>query len=131
MEKDKKQQELMFKLSMFEQQIQNINQQIQAVENAIVDMTSLEFGLDNIKGKKGEEILASIGKGIFVKAKLLSEDLIVDIGDKNLIKKSIPDTQKIIANQIEKLKEARQELDKAMEEINTQLTQTMTESQGE
>jgi prefoldin alpha subunit len=127
---DKEQQELMFKLSMFEQQIQNINQQLQAVEKAITDMTSLNLGLDELKGKQGEEILAQIGRGIFVKAKLISEDLTVDVGGKNFVKKSIPDTQKIINEQIKRLEEAKEELGKAMEEINGQLTETMMEHQS-
>ena len=123
------QQELMFKLQMFEQQIQGIQQQMQAVEKAIIDMDALNLGLDELKGKKDQEIMASIGRGIFVKAKLLSEDLTVDIGRKNFVKKSIPDTQKIIAEQVEKLNDAKNDLEKAMENINEDLTKTMLESQ--
>ena len=130
MKMDKEQQELMFKLSMFEQQIQHINQQLQAVENAITDMTSLNLGLGELQGKEGEEILAQIGRGIFVKAKLISEDLTVDVGGKKFVKKSIPDTQKIINDQIKKLEGAREELSKAMEEINKQLTETMMQHQS-
>ena len=126
---DKEQQELMFKLSMFEQQIQHINQQLQAVEKAITDMTSLNLGLGELQGKEGEEILAQVGRGIFVKAKLLSEDLTVDVGGKNYVKKTIPDTQKIIQDQIKKLEGAKEELGKAMEDINGQLTETMMEHQ--
>lgn len=126
---EKQQQELMFKLSMFEQQIQNINQQLQAVEKAITDMTTLSLGLGEMQGKSGEEILAQVGRGIFVKAKLISEELTVDVGGKNFVKKSIPETQEIIQKQIVKLEGARDELGKAMEEINGQLTETMMEHQ--
>lgn len=128
---DEQQQELMFKLSMFEQQIQGLNQQLQAVEKAIVDMADLNLGLDELKGKKDQEILATIGKGIFVKAKLISEDLTVDVGGRNFIKKSIPDTQKIIQEQIKKLEEAKEELNNALEEVNKNLTETMMEHQKE
>jgi prefoldin alpha subunit len=126
---EKEQQELMFKLSMFEQHIQNIQQQLQAVEKAILDMDSLNLGLEDLKGKKDSEILAPIGKGIFAKAKLLSEELTVDVGSKHFVKKSIPDTQKIIQRQIKKLEEAREELNKALEEVNSQLTETMMQHQ--
>lgn len=126
---DKTQQELMFKLSMFEQQIQNINQQLQAVENAVLDLNSLIVGLEELKGKKGEEILSSIGRGIFVKSQLLSEELIVDVGGKNLVKKSIPDAQELIKEQLKKLEEVQQELQKALEDINKQLTNTILEHQ--
>jgi len=127
MEKD--QQELMFKLSMFEQQIQNIQQQLQAVERAINDLSSLVVGLEDLKGAEGKEILAPIGKGIFVKTKVLSEDLIVDVGGKNFVTKKIPDTQKVIKGQVQKLEGAKEELNRALEEINGQLTETVMSAQ--
>jgi len=121
-------QELMYKLSMFEQQIQQVQQQMQAVEQAIEEMNFLNKGLDELIGSKDKEILAPIGRGIYAKTKLLSEELIVDVGEKNFVKKSIPDTKRIITEQIEKLGEAQKDLEKTMEEINSDLTKTMNEA---
>ena len=45
------QQELIMKLSMFEQQIQQIQQQLQAVEQALAELNSLNLGLDELIGK--------------------------------------------------------------------------------
>ena len=99
---EQNQQELMFKLSMFEQQMQQLQQQLQAVEQGIVEMNNLNFGLEELVGSKDKEILAPIGRGIFVKTKLLSEELTVDVGGKNFVKKSIPEAKKIINEQIKK-----------------------------
>lgn len=118
-------QELRIKFQMFEQQIRSLQQQMQAVEKAIDEMNTLKSGLNELKGKKDKEIKASIGRGIFVNAKLLSEDLTVDIGDGKFVKKSIPDTQDLIEDQIGKLKDVGKELDDKMQEINQELTQTM------
>ncbi|MEJ2267588.1 MAG: hypothetical protein P8X70_00745, partial [Nanoarchaeota archaeon] len=74
------QQELMFKFRMFEQQIKQLQQQIQAVEQGVGELSSLDIGLDELKGSEGKEIMAPIGRGIYIKAKLLSEELTVDIG---------------------------------------------------
>ncbi len=126
---EKNQQELFFKLNMFEQQMQNIQQQLQAVEKAILNMSSLSLDLEELKGSEGKETLSSIGRGIFAKTKLISEELIVDVGGRHLVKKNIPDTQRIIKEQIKKLEEARQELNKALNDINKQLTDTMLEHQ--
>ena len=68
-------QELMFKFQMFEQQIRAIQQQLQAVEQAIVEMSDLNLGMDELIGKKDNEILAPIGRGIYAKANLISEEL--------------------------------------------------------
>lgn len=126
---DKAQQELFFKLSMFEQQIQNIQQQLNVVEKSILDMNSLNTDLGEIEGANGKDILCSIGSGIFAKAKLISEDLIVNIGEKYLVKKSIRETQEIIQNQIKKLEGVKEELNKALEEINKNLTESMLDHQ--
>ena len=122
---EEKQQELMFKLGMFEQQIQQIQQQVQAVEQGIVEMNSLNFGLDELVGKEGNEILAPIGRGIFVKSKLISEELTVDIGGGNFVKKTIPDTKKIIEEQIRKLEDVKKELNANLAKLSGELMKIM------
>lgn len=124
---EEKQQELMFKLGMFEQQIQQIQQQVQAVEQGIVEMNSLNFGLDELVGKEGKEILAPIGRGIFVKSKLISEKLTVDVGGKNFVKKTIPETKKIIEEQIKKLEDVKKDLNDNLEKLGGELMKVMEE----
>lgn len=128
---EKSQQELMMKLSMFEQQIQHLNQQLQAVGEGIVEMNSLSFALDELKDKKGEEILSPLGRGIFTKTKLISEDLIVDIGGKNFVKKSIPEAKKIIKDQIKKLEEVKKGLEVEVEKVNKELMGMFEKAQKE
>ena len=123
------QEELMYKLSVYEQQIQQVQQQLEAVEQAIIEMNSLALGFDELIGSKGKEILAPIGRGIFVKTKLDSEELTVDVGGKNFVKKSIPETKKLIIDQVEKLEEVKTELNKNLEEINNELTTTFMNAQ--
>ena len=123
--------ELMQKLGMYEQQIQGIQQQMQAVEQAILDLNSLMSGLGDLKGKEGEEILAQIGRGIFVKAKLLSEELVVDIGGKNFVNKDIKSTQKIIEDQLTKLTGVQKELTGTLEKMNEEITQSILGAQKE
>ena len=108
-------QELLFKLSMFEQQIRQLHEQLQAVENAMVEMSSLSMGLDEIID--GKEVLSPVGRGIFVKSKIISEDLIVDIGSKNFVKKTIPETKELIKNQIKKLEDVKTDLINNLNEV--------------
>ena len=124
---EEKQQELMFKLGMFEQQIQQLQQQVQAVEQGIVEMNSLNFGLDELVGKEGKEILAPIGRGIFVKSKLISEELTVDVGGRNFVKKTIPETKKIIEEQIKKLEDVKKDLNDNLEKLGGELMKVMQE----
>jgi prefoldin alpha subunit len=122
-------QELNMKFAMFEQQIKAIQQQLQAVEQAIGELTGLNVGMKDLIGKTDSEIMAPIGRGIYVKAKLLSEDLTVDVGGKTFVKKSIPDTQKLISEQLAKLSEVREDLNSELEKINGELTNVFMEHQ--
>ncbi len=128
---DKNSEELMQKFGIYEQQISQLQQQLEAVEQAIVDMNSLFLGLDELIGAKEKEILAPIGRGIFVKTKLISEDLIVDVGGKNFVKKNISETKELISNQIKKLEEVKEEINKNLEEINEEITEVFTKAQKE
>lgn len=121
--------ELAFKFQMLEQQVVAIQQQLQSVEQALIDMASLNFGLDEIKTNK--EILAPVGAGIFAKAKLISEELVVGIGDKSYVKKSIPETKNLIQEQIKKLERAKEELNFELDKINDEITKVMVEYQKE
>ncbi len=123
------QQELLYRLSVFEQHIKQLHQQLQLIEKNILDLNSLDFGIDEIKGSVGKEILGQLGRGIFVKANIISEDLVVDVGNKNFVKKSINDTKKIIKEQIEKLHEIEKELKDKLEEINEEMTELVLEAQ--
>ena len=123
------QQELLYRLSVFEQHIKQLHQQLQLIEKNILDLNSLDFGIDEIKGSVGKEILGQLGRGIFVKANIISEDLIVDVGNKNFVKKSISDTKKIIKEQIKKLHEIEKELKDKLEEINEEMTELVLEAQ--
>lgn len=132
MEKDNEnsEQELTRKFMMFEQQIRLIQEQLQAVEQATLDLGSLNLGLDELVGKTNSEILSPVGRGIYAKSKLLSEELIVDIGGKNFVKKSIPETKKIVEEQIKKLNEIKNDLEGEMNKINTELTNIFMEHQN-
>lgn len=119
--------ELQHKFQSFEQQIQLVQQQLQSVEQAIQDITLLSLGFDEIK--KDKEIMAPLGRGIFAKAKLISEDLTVDIGEGKYVKKSIKDTKELIQEQVKKLEQVKKELNLELENINQELTQTFMASQ--
>lgn len=122
-------QELLFKFSMYERQINELQKQIESVERGILDLNSLNYGLDELVGSTGKEIFAPLGKGIFVNAKLMSEELNVDIGNGNFVKKSIPETKELIGEQIKKLKQVKEELENNLEELGKEITRMMGDVQ--
>lgn len=124
-------QELNQKFSEYEQRIMQLQEQLGAIEKSVLNMTSVSTGLNDLKGKVNEEILAPIGSGIYIKAKLLSDDLLVDIGEGAFVDKTISETQDLIRAQQEKLKLTQKDLDKELEKINEEITQLMVTFQKE
>lgn len=118
-------QELQQKFQVFEQQIRQFQEQLRSVEEALYDMNFINNGLDDLTGKVGEEIMAPLGKGIYVKAKLISETLTVDVGSKNFVEKSIPETKELINEQLVKLKGVKKDLENELDKLNSSITQTM------
>ncbi|MFH1325740.1 MAG: prefoldin subunit alpha [archaeon] len=128
---EEKQQEMIFKLSMFEQQIKQIQQQTQAIEEEIFNLSSLSEQLDDLRNSEDKEMFASLGRGIFIKTKVLSDDFIVDIGNKNFVRKTIPETQEMINEQLRRLNEAKKELDNAGYEISKEIEKTINSIDSE
>ena len=114
---ENEQQELLFKLSVFEQQIRQLQQQINSIDEGMVELESLNVGLDEVKDSEGKESFSPIGRGIFVKSRITSEDLLVDVGGRNFVKKSVEETKGMIKKQIEKLEEIRKDLNNNLFEI--------------
>ena len=128
MEQEKqKQEEVLYKLSMFEQQARALQEQIDAVEHGINELGSLNFDLDELREATGKEILAQVGRGIFVGATINSEALTVDVGGKNFVKKSIPETKEIIDEQIKKLTQIKKELANSLEKLSEEMEKTLKE----
>ncbi len=117
--------EIIIKLAGLEERAKQIEQNIQIVEENSIDLQRLQEGLEEIKGSKGKEILAPIGRGIFVKAKLDSEEFLTDIGGRTFVKKDGDDINKMIEENIGKLAELKAELFRELEELNEELEDTL------
>ncbi len=129
MEKQEKQeisQEILYKLGMFEKNLELLNQQLQLVDKSIIDLNSLDFGMDEIKNSVGKEVMAQLGRGIFIKTKIISDEMLVDIGSKNLVKKSVPETKRILKEQIEKLNQVKKELEDEVGKIDKEMVKLVS-----
>ena len=114
-------QEQLIQLQMIEQEANQLDQQLQLIEQHLVEMQQLKTGLDELEQTDKKEILANIGKGIYVPAEIKSKELTVEVGNKNFVKKSIPETKKIIEEQIKKLSSAKQQIVEKVDELRGQM----------
>jgi len=123
-------QEILLQLSMLQQQSEKLQEKIQLINQQIFSMESLKEGLDKIKDGEKKEILANIGKGVFIKTEIKSKDLIVDIGNNILVKKKPEETQGIINKQIEQMEDLKKQLIDRLEDLNLQLQHLIMKAQS-
>lgn len=119
-------QERMMRLNMLEQEAKQFEQQIMYIEQQIMELRLLSLNLEEIdKAKPKSEILASLGRNIFLKTELVSKELYVDIGSKTVVKKNIVDTRHIIDNDVSQLEKAKENIRKEFERIVGEMTHMM------
>lgn len=124
---EENQQEILMKLSMIEQQIQTLQNQIKSFEEDTIRLQRLKMGLEELKESNEKEIFAQIANGIFIKAEIDSKDLLVDIGGKNFVKRNIDETNELIEGQIKKVNSAKTELNRHLEEIGKEAEKIISE----
>jgi len=103
-------QETVYKISAFEQQAGELEQNIEFVEKQIHELNQFLESLDSIAKSKETEMLSSLGKGVFVKTEIKDKKLYVDAGAGVIIRKTPEEAAKIIESQVEKLNELKSQL---------------------
>jgi len=119
--------QLMIKASQLEKKSKEIETDLQFVDNQILELEEFSKNLDFLSKSKEKEVLASLTKGVYVKANLSDNDLLVDVGGGVIIKKTAAETRKIIEEQLKKLREARVQLAAQYEAYNQGLFEILSE----
>jgi len=115
-------QQKIMQIQMMEQEGQQLNEQLQMIDRNITEMNELKESLVEIE--KGEDnILANLGKGIYLPVEIKDRKLVVEVGRGNYVKKSIKDTEKVVEEQVLKLSEGKGQ-------IMTRLNGLQMEMQG-
>jgi len=111
-EKQKKMQQAYIELQTVNQQINQSQQQIQAIEEQVIDLHLTLENLDDLKNtKEGSEMLVPLSSGIFTKANLTdNKELIVNVGAGTAVKKNISDTGDLLKKQLNNLKDMQKQV---------------------
>jgi len=114
-------QEQIIRIQMMEQEVNQLNEQLKLIDQNIIDMNELKESLDEI-AKGGKDILANLGKRIYIPVEIKDKNLIVEVGKGNFVKKSIEDTKAISEDQIQKLNEAKTQIMGKLDELQGEMT---------
>ena len=102
--------ELIIKLQETHQQSQEIEEKFKVVEQQLDELQKFASSLEDLDKNSNKEILASLGKGVYIKSDIKDEKLFVDVGSGVLVRKSIEESRQVVEEQSKKLNEIRIQL---------------------
>jgi len=107
----------MIQMQMLQQEAQELNQQLQLIEQNISEMQELNLSLEELEKNDDKNILANIGKKIYLPVEVKEKELFVEVGKGNFVKKSVLDTKQIVDGQVKKLIIGKEDIIKKLEEL--------------
>lgn len=112
-------------LNAFEFQLNELEQYHALVEKQITELKILENSLEKLKNiKTGTDMFSPLGQDVFLSSKLKeNEKVLINIGSKIFVKKSIEEAKKGIQAKIENLEQVYKELTEKIEETISKLLQ--------
>lgn len=125
-------QEYFMQMQMLGQEAERLEQQMQILDQQTAELAAVRESIDAIKNSeksKETEILANLGKGIFVKADLKDRELFVNIGKDIIVKKTPDETIKIIDEQTKKLAEGKQMIIEKIQELQLNMNELLQKAQ--
>lgn len=124
-------QEQLIRIQLMEQEVNQLNQQLQLIEENIKEFGELISSLNEIEKNKNKDILANLGKRVYMPVEIKDNKLIVDVGKGNFVKKTISETKEIADNQTEKLIEIKQGIMKRLEVLQEEINSLIMEIERE
>lgn len=100
-------QEKLFRASLIERQINELESRLEMINQHISELNQFQEYLDIFSKSSNNEMLSSIGKGVYAKTKLLSKDLLVEVGAGVVIKKNPEEMKNVIESQLSKFAEVK------------------------
>lgn len=99
-------------------QLQQLQKQFVQLEQQMLELNMLKEGVNDIKKlKPGDEILTSLGSGLFIKTELKDNNqILMNVGSKTVVTKTPSEAEKILTQQQDEIKSI-------MENIKTELQQ--------
>jgi len=113
--------EYIMQLSMIQEEARKLEEQLNIINQQIREFDLLKESLDNIENVKSEKVLTSLGKGVFVESKIESKELLVNIGNNVVLKRSTKETKDIIDKQIRELEKIKIQIEQAIGDLDLEL----------
>lgn len=104
------------------QEATELEQRVQFIDEQQKELTVFIESLNTLPHAHSNEVLTSLGKGVFMKTIAKSNDLYVDVGAGVIIKRTPEQVLETIKDQQHKLKTMREEFIESLDTIKEEMT---------
>ena len=131
-DKEKKVQEMYMEFQVLEQHIRQLQKQLEAVTQQLIELTITSSSLDEFnKIRQGKEIFVPLSSGIFAKAGIKdTSGLLVNVGANVVVQKDVASTKKLIQKQMEEIKKIQEQMVGELEKLTSHAAQLEMNLQG-
>ena len=126
---DDKFKEKYHEMEQLNQQVKQAKQQLEHLSQQFNEIEYIVDSLEQLKElKEGDEILAPVSNGIFIKAKVTdAKKLKVNVGTDTVVEKSVDDTKKLLSDQSKEIEKVHSQIAERMEQLNMHISQNEEE----
>ena len=112
-------------LQQMEQDLSYLQEQFNLFEQTIHELKVLVESLDELEKGNSNELLVNVGRKLYLPVQVQEKSLIVDVGKNTFVKKNIPDTKKIIDEQLLNLMKGKGQLMEQMNQLHEEIEQVL------
>src|SRR3989344_8642474 len=118
-------QQVVMQLQQMEQDLSHLQEQFNLFEQTIHELKTLLESLDELERDSSQELLVNIGRKLYVPVSVKEKSIIVDVGKNTFVHKNIPETKKIIDEQLLNLMKGKGQLMEQMNQLHEEIEQVL------
>jgi|SRR3989344_3726160 len=124
-------QEILIQASILQRQSQELEEHLGLIEKQLEDLSEFKENVIDFSKSDNTESISTMGRGVHLKTKIISKELLVEVGAGVVLKKTPEEVSLTIEEQLEKLGEARMHILGQLEICNTQLQHIISDLESE
>lgn len=109
-------------MQAYERQLQLANQQLGVLDGQVEEINVISQSVGEMgEVKAGTEVFIPVANGIFIKANVAkTQEMLVNVGGGVVVPKSVAEVRGLLNEQVGRVREARENVTKAIEELGNQ-----------
>jgi len=117
--------ELIMQLQGRYSELQESEERLNLVEQQISELQAFGESIKEINNSDDCDILAPLGKGVYLPAQIKEKNLFVGVGSGIFVKKTPDEAEKVVVGQVSGLIKMREEFSLRIEKLNVEMREMM------